>query len=231
MKHSIKSTVGLLALVIGTAASAQSVTLYGRINVTVERQKAGDAKSQTVVQNNSSRWGVKGSEDMGGGMKAGFQLESGFGADTGAASSTYWGRQSELNLSGGFGMVRLGNFVSEAYYATADYISNHNHDTGPSADALYAYIGRNTNKVAYRLPEFSKGLSVEFGTSLAEGVGKRTLDGAVNYALGDLNLGLGYEKNGDANQMALRAFERHVEPRRQRVPRQCGRRRQDWQHR
>lgn len=48
--------------------------------------------------------------------------------------------------------MRLGNFISESYYATADFISNHNHDTGSSVDALYAYPARNINKIAYRTP-------------------------------------------------------------------------------
>ena len=126
---------------VGSSAFAQStVTVYGRLNVTIERQKIGNL-NDTKMQNNSSRWGLKGSEDLNGGMKAGFQIESGFSPATGAASSPFWSRQSEVNLSGGFGMVRLGNFTSEAYYATADYVSMHNHDTGTSSDAFYAYLG------------------------------------------------------------------------------------------
>jgi len=84
----------------------------------------------------------------------------------------------------------------------------HNHDTGDSADAFYAYIGRNINKVAYRLPTIVKGLSVEGSVSAPEGVpgANRTWDGAVNYNAGVLALGLGYEKNGSANQTVARAL-------------------------
>ncbi len=189
--------IGLAAALSLTAvaASAQSnVTLYGRVNLSVESQKVGDA-SKTVLQNNSSRWGVRGSEDLGGGLKAGFNLESGFSADTGTAASTFFGRRSEVNLSGGFGTLRMGRFFSEAYFATADYVSNHNHDTGTSSDALYAYLGRDANKIAYRLPEFAKDLSIEGAVLLHEGVAgqKNNYDFAVNYATGGLQLGLGYE--------------------------------------
>jgi hypothetical protein len=45
-------------------------------------------------------------------------------------------RQSEVNLSGGFGMLRLGNFTPESYYATADHVGLHSHDRGSSSDAL-----------------------------------------------------------------------------------------------
>jgi hypothetical protein len=110
-----------------------------------------------------------------------------------------------VDLSGGFGTVRLGNFTSEAYYATSDYIGMHNHETGTSSDALYAYIGRNTNKIAYRTPGFVKGLSVEGAVSAGEGVAGRTrsYDIAANYGVGPLHVGFGYEKNGNAKQFAV----------------------------
>ena len=185
---------------VGASAFAQStVTLYGRLNVTIERQKIGNL-NDTKMQNNSSRWGLKGSEDLGGGMKAGFQIESGFSPATGAASSPFWSRQSEVNLSGGFGMVRLGNFTSEAYYATSDYIGMHNHETGTSSDAFYAYLGRNTGKVAYRTPVIG---GATFEAAVTEGGSQnRTFDFAVNYDAGPLHLGAGYEKNSPTNKNA-----------------------------
>jgi hypothetical protein len=116
-----------------------------------------------------------------------------------------------VNLGGGFGLLRLGNFTSEAYYATADWVSNHNHDTGTSSDAFYAYLGRNGNKLAYRLPSLTKDLSVEAAASLAEAAAgaKKNFDFAVNYDLSGLQLGLGYERadtsTTDRNQVAVRA--------------------------
>ncbi|WP_284618473.1 porin [Aquabacterium humicola] len=208
--HLGRAIVAAIALLAGaTAVQAQSsVTAYGRLNLTVERQKEGNV-SKTVLQNNSSRIGFKGTEDMGGGLKAGFQLEHGFNADTGTQSQTaFWARQSEVNVGGAFGTVRLGNFTSEAYYATADYISNHNHDTGRSSDAFYAYVGRNTNKIAYRLPSLGP-VTVEGAMSLHEttnGSGKNSYDLAANYQAGPLHLGAGYEKNDKANQFAVRVF-------------------------
>lgn len=192
------------ALASGAALAQSSVTVYGRLNLTLESQDANGVKTK-VMNNNSSRIGFKGTEDLGGGLKAGFVLESGMSPDTGAAGSPFWGRQSEVNLSGGFGMLRAGNFVSEAYFATSDYIGMHNHETGTSSDALYAYIGRNINKVAYRTPEFVKGLTVEAAVSAGEGVAGRTrsYDVAANYSVGPLHLGFGYEKNGNAKQFAI----------------------------
>ena len=198
----------LATLGAGSAIAQSNVTVYGRLNTTVERQKSGTADPVWRLQNNASRIGFKGSEDMGGGLKAGFVIEHGFNVDTGAQSQgAFWARQSEVNVGGGFGTFRLGNFTSEAYYATADYISMHNHDTGTSSDALYAYLGRNTNKIAYRTPSFG-GLTVDAGVSLAESApgANRTLDLAANYAIGPVQLGAGYEKDGAKNQYAIRGL-------------------------
>jgi len=210
-RHFIIAAISVMAA--GSALAQNSVTIYGRLNLSAEQQKNVNAVgTQSVLQNSASRIGFKGNEDLGGGLKAGFQLESGFSPDTGAAAASFWGRQSEVNLSGAFGTIRLGNFTSEAYYATADYISMHNHDTGTSEDKLYAYVGRNTNKIAYRTPELVKGLTLEGSVSAGEGqrANGRTVtrgyDLAANWNLGALQLGAGYEKNGNAEQFAVRVL-------------------------
>ena len=214
----------LLALVAAAGASTvmaqSSVTLYGRVNTSVERQKVGSV-SNTVMQNNASRFGFKGVEDLGGGLKAGFQLESGFDSSTGAGSAwthpttgMSFARQSEVNLSGGFGMIRLGNFIPESYYATADYVSMHNHDTGTSSDALYydpVWFGglSTTNKIGYRTPSFG-GLTVDASVSLHEKNAaipqKNGYDLAANYNIGALNLGAGYSQVDSNRQLGLRAL-------------------------
>jgi predicted porin len=198
------------ACVCGSALAQSNVTIYGRLNTSVERQKGANGKSLWIEQNNSSRFGFKGTEDIGGGVKAGFQLESGFSSDTGATTSTFFNRQAEVNLSdSSLGMVRLGHFTAESYYATADFVSNHNHDTGTSADVLYAGFARTDNTVAYRAPTLVTGLSMEVARALSEGVpGKRaTTDFAANYQAGPLALGLGYNTYGTtAHQVAVRGY-------------------------
>ena len=211
MKHTSIFVAAALLAAAGAASAQSSVNIYGRFNVTGERQETTvNNRKQTIYKlvDNSSRIGFKGTEDLGGGLKAGFVLEHGFNVDTGTpAQSGFWARQSEVNLSGGFGMLRAGNFTSEAYYATSDYIGFHNHETGTSSDALYAYIGRNTNKIAYRTPEFIKGLTMEAAVSANENSAQaiRTWDFALNYGSGPFHLGVGYEKAASANQYAVAA--------------------------
>ncbi len=109
-----KSLVALAVLAASGAAMAQStVTLYGLADVYLASVKTDPGLTQTVLNSgsvNGSRWGLKGSEDLGGGLKANFQLESGFNIDTGASAQggLLFGRQSWVGFSGGFGAVKLG---------------------------------------------------------------------------------------------------------------------------
>ena len=192
MKRSL--FLAAVATLAGTSALAQSsVTIYGRLNETVERQKDGDT-TVTALQNNASRIGFKGTEDLGGGLKASFLLEHGFSPDTGAQSQTaFWARESWVALEGGFGRVRLGNMgPTAAYFATADYISMHNHDTGTSSDAFYLYPGDVRNTIAYNSPSFG-GVTFDAQVGLAENTNPRkTIVLAANYVGGPLHLGASY---------------------------------------
>jgi predicted porin len=204
--HRIVLATTLSLATVGTAWAQSSVTIYGRLNVTAESIDANGRKTKQLVDN-SSRVGFRGVEDLGGGLKANFILEHRFAADTGLPSPAgFWAGQSEVNLSGGFGTVRLGRFSSDAYFATADWIGFHNHDTGNSADGLYAYLGRDTNKIAYLSPELIKGLTAGASISLGEGAPRlRNYDGSITYASGPLSLGFGYESANESKQFAVRA--------------------------
>jgi len=206
IKRSIALAV-LATLASGAALAQSSVTLYGRLNVTAERQKEAGAKANYKEVSNSSFLGLKGSEDLGGGLKAGFIIESKFSPTTGAADSTFWNRQSEVNIgSAKLGTLRIGNFDAESELATADMVSMHNHDTGTSADALYEYASAiKYNKVGYRAPEFVKGLALEIATAERTTSTQRPVDLAANYELGALKMGAGYSRANDAKQFAVRA--------------------------
>ena len=120
-----KSLIALAVLASSGAAMAQSsVTLYGLVDAYVGSSKAttvtadlvnnvfvADQTRQARVSSgglNGSRWGLKGAEDLGGGMKAVFVLENGFNVDDGSSTSMF-GRQAFVGLdSSSFGSVSLG---------------------------------------------------------------------------------------------------------------------------
>jgi predicted porin len=182
----------LATLAAGTAVAQSNITIYGRLNASVEAQEDGD-DSTTVLQNNASRIGVRGSEDLGAGLKAFFLIEHGFNVDTGAQTgSAFWGRESNIGIEYFWGRLRLGNMGSTAaYYATADYVSMHNHDTGTSSDAFYLYPGNVTNNIAYATPDFG-GFVGEIQYGFKEGGTEDSLVLAGNYDAGPLHLGISY---------------------------------------
>lgn len=118
----------VLAMTAGLA-QAQSVTLFGRIDVGVEHVTdvptgPTTTDSRTSLQNGGilpSIWGLRGSEDLGGGLKAVFNLESDFDGSTGgerfSGALRLFGRQANVGLSGGFGTVLLGRQYSPALLA------------------------------------------------------------------------------------------------------------------
>lgn len=108
--------VGVAGGVLSAAAWAQSsVTLYGRADLAVQasnfsRSGAGSLTSVNSGHKTGSRWGLRGSEDLGGGLKAIFRLEQGVNMDTGtlAQGGRAFGRHAHVGLEGGFGTVALG---------------------------------------------------------------------------------------------------------------------------
>lgn len=205
--------VAAMTAAFTSVAQAQSnITIYGRINTTVERLDL-DGETETAVNNNASRIGFKGTEDIGNGLKAHFVLESGFDSSTGEADGRFWGREATVSLSSSeFGTVRLGNqTASEAYFATADYVSMHNHDTGTSADAFYGLgfriaTGKLQNSIGYTSPTIS---GFRFDAQVTEdedNVGPRRVSLAGNYDAGPLHIGLGYEEFDELKSFAVRGL-------------------------
>ena len=100
-------------------AQTSSVSLYGIIDVAA-RHQTGLTSTYTRSPLNSnvvssgvgptSRWGLRGSEDLGGGMRALFNLEAGIAADTGASANatTFFDRASVVGLAGNWGTVTAG---------------------------------------------------------------------------------------------------------------------------
>ena len=201
MTKTTRVMLAVLAVCGTSAAMAQSsVNIYGRVNTSVEHQKLGNA-SATGMVSNSSFIGFRGTEDLGNGLKAGFVLESQFNSDNGSADGGMnFKRNSEVNLSGNFGMLRMGSFDAYSYTVTADTISMFNHDTGTTADMLYGYTAGRGNTIAYRTPDIA-GLNAEVQYRFGEKAGapayedKGGWDLGVNYANGPFGVGFGYTQD------------------------------------
>ena len=172
----------VLALVSTTSALAQSsVTLYGIVDaafMSTSKQPAtaGGASVGTVNkieagQLATSRWGMRGSEDLGGGLKANFTLESTLVNDTGGAGSLF-DRAAIVGVSGGFGAVTLGrqNILAVDAVGAVDPIGFSQPGFNPNvaysalnAGGLFGTFGTNgggaalrqNNSIRYALPTMS----------------------------------------------------------------------------
>jgi predicted porin len=200
-----KQFFALAIVSAASAASAQSsLSLYGVVDASVESVKAGDTVSRVSSDNlASSRFGLKGTEDLGGGLKGLFNLEAALSTDTGAANATrFFGRQAWLGLSGEFGEVRLGRTDSSigVLAGNSSILGAQSYDDFSAAQTLAAVKYRRVdNSITYVLPKVVNGLSaqVQYSTqaSGAEVAGDKTgrLYGLnVQYASGAFGAGAGY---------------------------------------
>lgn len=171
------AVAGVLAAPVAAFAQA-NYEIYGRLNMALDQYQATggaagaqDYKSRNRILDQGSRVGFRGAEDLGGGLKAIFQIESGVNVDTGTnngqagtpnASSGFWAsRDSFVGLEGGFGRVTFGR--QSIWWANgainqfqANYINAEipwangtamGHVRGPSA--------RESNVLAYTTPTVS----------------------------------------------------------------------------
>ncbi|EFW00669.1 porin [Sutterella wadsworthensis] len=115
----MKKTLAALAVLgaFAGSAAAADVTLYGVVDLGLNYQysKVGDADAvntfkEQAGQNSGSRFGLKGTEDLGNGVKVGFILENGFAADDGTMSQggRLFGREANLFVTGDFGTLSMG---------------------------------------------------------------------------------------------------------------------------
>ncbi|WP_019451373.1 porin [Cupriavidus sp. BIS7] len=112
------------ALAAGGAYAQSSVTLYGVVDAGVEYSNHAQTSSSShdVVRLNSggmsgSRWGLRGVEDLGGGLKGIFVLESGFNIDTGTSGqgNRLFGRQAFVGMGSQYGQLTLGRHQTPFY--------------------------------------------------------------------------------------------------------------------
>lgn len=161
-----------------TTAPSSALTLYGVVDLGVRQASGlsaanapapGSSRSLGSGIHTTSRWGVRGTEDLGGGLRALFNLESGLNADTGAPanSSKYFDRASWVGLQGGWGTVALGRQTT----TLADAIS-------PVDPLAMRFASFNPNIGVTALSQH--GLGIEYGSAGANS-GSYRLDNSIKY--------------------------------------------------
>jgi len=125
-KRSAALLAAVVALLAGGAQAQSSVQLMGMLDAYAGRMKlAGDAQGTSVLNSGgmtTSWWGFKGTEDLGGGLKASFALTSFLQADTGIpgrfTGDTFFSRDANVSLSGGFGTLTAGRALAPNFLPT-----------------------------------------------------------------------------------------------------------------
>lgn len=200
-----KTLIALAAVAATSAAFAQSsVTVYGKVDIGIT-DRIGSTVTE-VREAAGSRLGFRGTEDLGGGLKANFVLEHRFNPDTGAISNTdpaqvYWNGQSLVGLSGGFGKVDLGRTYSAAFF-TALGGDVFGYD-GVAANVSTTNANNNNptrlaNGIFYTSPTMG-GLTAQVSYAFKEAAAKNALSMRLAYAAGPLSASIATSKNTNDN--------------------------------
>ncbi len=205
-----KSLIALAVFAVSGMASAQStVTIYGLLDANINSTKSNGVR-QTKIDSGglqTSRFGLRGSEDLGGGLKANFKLESGFNLDTGVVpnngptNQSLFSRQSWVGVSGNFGEVQLGKMWTPyddlTGIGSSVFYANILSPTLTVLSSAANYNDRPGNSIYYATPNFG-GFSGAVMYSLGENKTPATKAGNVSsfrvgYEGGPLVVGLGYQ--------------------------------------
>lgn len=234
------AAVAVLGAFAGSALAAD-VQLYGVVDTGLQylhgdadSNKAGvdsdfDSFSMESGMGSGSRFGFKGTEDLGNGLTVGFILEDGIKSDTGVDDDVLFNRESSLFLQGGFGKVafgRIGSFnggvSSWAKYGVMSVFGTSWSDYSAQAGTWAMGAGMWNNMIAYETPSFA-GFKVFAQYGMGNQVAKKdkSLTGDENestsdryyaigasYANGPLNLyfavdSINYASAGDADPTNL----------------------------
>ncbi|TCP15336.1 porin [Simplicispira metamorpha] len=197
-----KSLIALAVLAASGVAMAQSsVTLYGVADLGLVKSNGISAQmtGNGTMNNGNSRLGVRGVEDLGGGLKASFNFEQGINAESGKTDANTFQRAAWLGLSGNFGSVRLGRSLTPSYYGMAawELTGAANYSAAANQFGFVAAGSRNDSQFAYTTPNFG-GFSATVGYIMKpDNGGNAKYDLNVIYANGPIAAALSYNKVKD----------------------------------
>lgn len=140
------------------AMAQSSVTLYGVIDTGIEYLNNVGPQENSVTRMDNlagtvpSRWGLRGSEELGAGLKANFVLESGFSPDSGVSNQggRLFGRQAWVGLAGGWGQLSLGRQYTMLFWSTLEADMLGPNTFGSSSLDSYLPNARADNAIGYK---------------------------------------------------------------------------------
>lgn len=191
----------------GTTFAQSNVTIYGVVDVGIAHENNGAAAGSVIRMDtgnlNGSRLGFKGTEDLGGGLSANFQLENGFSPDTGTLGQggLLFGRHAWVGLSGGFGTIKLGRQVLPVY-DNADIFDPFQDALAGDTARMFNYSGNrvdNSLSYGYAANGFKGQIVYGVGEVAGNASAKRTLAGFGSYANGPVQAVLTYTGINDAS--------------------------------
>lgn len=219
------AAVAVLGAFAGSAVAAD-VTLYGLVDYGVRYQNldadtAGVDKTNKVDMksgaNSGPRFGLKGTEDLGNGVKVGFVLENGFAADTGALgnSKRLFDREAQLFVDGSFGRVsfgRVGQLASaNGSYGLLGVTGPFSTGYGDATSGL-KFVGANgftrfDNTITYMTPSFG-GLTVyaQYSSSVSSTGTENESDTDRAYGIGAKFVGAGLTLVGVVDSTNYQSF-------------------------
>ncbi|GAA0531962.1 MAG: porin [Pigmentiphaga sp.] len=212
----MKLRTRLLPALLATCASAplfaqtSSVTLFGIVDMGFLHDSGNAAGTNNKLNSgimSGSRFGLMGSEDLGGGNKAIFMLEGGVNVDNGSSAQggTLFGRQAWVGLEGSLGRLTLGRQYTTVAMAQVEFDPFSTGMTGTSASLISAggQGGSNrANNVAKYYLGHASGFNGELSYAPGEVAGSSStnsqLGASVGYTRGPFGMKIAYAKANDA---------------------------------
>ncbi len=206
----MKKNLIALAVLAASGASMAQVTLYGVADLSLFAVNATGVRSDAqmggngILNDGNSRWGIRGTEDLGGGMKASFMFEQNINYETGATGVAN-SRAAWMSLSGPFGTLKAGRTLTPSFYGTVAWELTGAANFSAVTSQFIAVVptgGRNDSEFSYTTPNLG-GLTASLGyvteMDLTPAGNASKVDANVIYRAGPLAAGLAYNKVSNAS--------------------------------
>ncbi|CAN7367073.1 porin [Pseudoduganella sp. LjRoot289] len=220
MKRITALTALALTTCTGTALAQSNVAFYGVMDLGISQDRGGVAGTSTRVTSGmatQSRWGFRGSEDLGGGLAAFFVIEGGIHGDVGNSTqnNTLFGRTSIVGLrSAKLGSISIGLQDTPLFTTLNTVVDPLRNGIARSNNLMPSTGFRANNSVLYRSPDlngFSADAMVAAGEVAGDSAASRALGGSFGYSKGPLNIRLAYHnKNNDTALLKNTAHARNT---------------------